>query len=135
MTFRTLLLIKAAICLFFGAFLLAAPGFLFVVLGAQLNAAGKFAAREYGAAMIGTLLLTWFAKDVKASDARRAILLDLLVYDAIGVVITFVAAVSGVLSVLGWGIVVVYLFFTPTYNILICLFFENTVFTKLEVTS
>jgi len=112
MTFRTLLLIKAAICLFLGAFLLAAPGFLFEMLGAQLNAVGKFAAREYGAAMIGTLLLTWFAKNVQASDARRAILLDLLVYDAIGVIITFIAAVSGVLSVLGWGIVVVYLFFT-----------------------
>jgi hypothetical protein len=112
MTFRTLLLIKATICLFFGAFLLAAPGFLFEVLAAQLNAAGKFAAREYGAAMIGTLLLTWFAKNVKASGARRAILLDLLIYDAIGVVITFVATVSGVISALGWGILVVYLFFT-----------------------
>lgn len=111
MTFRKLLQIKAVICVFFGAFLLAAPGFLFEVLGASLNAAGKFAAREYGAAMIGTLLLTWFARNVKAADARRAILLDLLVYDAIGVVITFVAAISGVLSTLGWGIVVVYLFF------------------------
>jgi hypothetical protein len=49
---------------------------------------------------------------VKASDARRAILLSLLVYDAIGVVITIVAVLSGVLTVLAWGIVAGYLFCT-----------------------
>jgi hypothetical protein len=73
--------------------------------------AGVFTAREYGAALVGTLLLTWFARSVKASDARRAILLDLLVYDAIGVVVTVHVVVSGVLNALGWAIVAVYLFF------------------------
>ena len=62
--------------------------------------------------MAGTLLLTWFAKGVTARDARGAILLDLLVYDAIGVVISLVAVLTGVLNVLGWGVLVVYLFFT-----------------------
>lgn len=111
MTFRSLLIIKAVVCLFFGVFLLAAPGLLFGMLGASLNAGGTFAAREYGAAMIGTLFLTWLARNVKAADARRAVLLDLLVYDAIGVVLTVAAVLSGVLAALGWGIVVVYLFF------------------------
>jgi hypothetical protein len=106
-----LLVIKAVVCLFFGVFMLAAPGTLFGLLGGSLNPGGRFTAREYGAAMIGTLLLTWLAKDVLASDARRAVLLDLLVYDAIGVVITVAAVSSGVLGPLGWGVVVVYLFF------------------------
>jgi hypothetical protein len=112
MTFRTLLIIKAVVCLVFGVFLLLAPAALLGLLGAELNDAGTFTAREYGAALIGTLLLTWFAKDVKTADARGAILLDLLIYDFIGVVITFSVVVSGVLNVLGWAIVVVYLFFT-----------------------
>jgi hypothetical protein len=112
MTFRTLLIIKAVVCLVFGVFLLLAPAALLGLLGADLNDAGTFTAHEYGAALIGTLLLTWFAKDVKAADARGAILLDLLIYDFIGVVITFLVVVSGVLNVLGWAIVVVYLFFT-----------------------
>jgi len=112
MTFRSLLVIKAIVCLFFGVLLLAAPGLVFGILGTTLNAGGMFTAREYGAAMIGTLLLTWLAKDVKAGDARRAILLDLLVYDGIGVLITLGAVLSGVLGMLGWGILIVYLFFT-----------------------
>lgn len=112
MTFRALLIIKAAVCLVFGVYLLLAPGSLFGLLGGSLSGAGLFAAREYGAAMIGTLLLTWFAKEVQARDARAAILLDLLVYDGIGVAITAWVVVTGVLNALGWGIVVVYVFFT-----------------------
>lgn len=112
MTFRTLLIIKAVVCLAFGITLLFAPGALLGLLGAQLNDGGTFTAREYGAALIGTLLLTWFAKDVKAADARGAILLDLLIYDLIGMVVTLLAMLSDVLNVLAWAIVVVYLFFT-----------------------
>ena len=112
MSFRTFLIIKALVCLFFGIFLLLAPVTLFGLLGGSPGEVGKFTAREYGAALIGTLLLTWFAKDVKASDAKGAILLDLLVYDAIGVIITLLVTLSGTLNALGWGIVIVYLFFT-----------------------
>jgi hypothetical protein len=82
------------------------------LMGTELNDGGTFTAREYGAALIGTLLLTWFAKNVKAADARGAILLDLLIYDFIGLVVTSSVVISGVLNLLGWGIVVVYLFFT-----------------------
>ncbi len=112
MSFRTVLVIKAIVCLVFGVYLLVAPASLLGLLGASLGAAGSFTAREYGAAMIGMVLLTWFAKDVRASDARGAILLHLLVYDAIGVVITMSVVTAGVLNALGWGIVVVYAFFT-----------------------
>jgi len=111
MTFRTLLIAKAAVCLGFGLLLLLVPVALLSLLGAELGAAGTFTAREYGAALIGALFLMWFAKDTQASDARRAILLYLLVYDAIGVGITVPAVLSGVLNWLGWGIVLVYVFF------------------------
>jgi len=111
MSFRSLLVIKAVVCLVFGISLLLAPAWLVGLLGGSLVGAGLFTAREYGAAMIGTLLLTWFAKDVQARDARKAILLDLLVYDAIGVIITLAVVLTGVLNVLGWGIVAVYGFF------------------------
>jgi hypothetical protein len=112
MTFRTLLLIKAVVCLVFGLFLLLAPGVLLDLLGATLSDGGTFTAREYGAAMAGTLMLTWFARNTKATDARWAILLDLLIYDLIGAIVTMAAVLSGVLNVLGWAIFLVYLFFT-----------------------
>ena len=112
MTFRTLLIVKAIVCLVFGLFLLLAPVVLLNLLGSELNDGGTFTAREYGAALIGTLLLTWFARNVKATDARGAILLDLLIYDFIGLVVTSSVVLAGVLNALGWSIVAVYLFFT-----------------------
>lgn len=112
MTFRTLLVIKAIVCLFFGPILLFVPGLLFALLGASLGAGGTFPAREYGAALFGTMVLTWFARNVAEARARHAILLDLFVYDGIAFVVTLLTVLSGVLNPLGWGIAVVYLFFT-----------------------
>ena len=112
MVFRTLLVIKAAVCLFFGPILLFVPGLLFTFLGASLGAGGTFTARAYGAALFGTMVLTWVARNVAEARARHAILLDLFVYDGIGFVVTLLSVVSAVLNPLGWGIAVVYLFFT-----------------------
>jgi len=112
MVFRTLLVIKAVVCLFFGPILLFVPGLLFTFLGASLGAGGTFTARAYGAALFGTMVLTWVARNVAEARARHAILLDLFVYDGIGFVVTLLSVVSAVLNPLGWGIAVVYLFFT-----------------------
>ncbi len=116
MSLKTLMIIKAIVCLTLGSVLLLVPGFLYSFFGATLNDAGVFAAREYGAALIGMLLLTWYARNAAESQARRAIILDLFIYDAIGVVITLIATLSGVLNWLGWAVVVLYLFFAVGYG-------------------
>jgi hypothetical protein len=109
MNLKTLMIIKAVICLSLGSLLLFAPGFTYSIFGATLNDAGVFAGREYGAALIGTLLLTWYARNAGESQARRAIILDLFIYDAIGAVITLIAQLSGLFNPLGWAIFVLYL--------------------------
>ena len=112
MKFKTLMLIKAVVCLAFGFLLLVFPNQLMTLLGASLGAAGLYLGREYGAALVGNLLLTWFARDAGESKARRAIILHLFIYDAIGFAVTLVNVLNGTLNWLGWGIVAVYLFFT-----------------------
>lgn len=112
MNFRTLLVAKAVVCLGFAPLLLFFPAWLFGLLGTTLGPGGTFPAREYGAALFGTLLLTWLARNTTDAGARRAILVALLVYDGIGVVITTLAVLSHLLNALGWGIVLVYLVFT-----------------------
>ena len=112
MTFKTLLTLKALVCLVFGSLMVLVPVTLFDVLGASLDDVGSFPAREYGAAMFGTLVLTWLGRSLVDPAARRIILLDLLVYDGIGVVVTLPPVVEGTLNALGWGVVVIYAFFT-----------------------
>jgi hypothetical protein len=116
MNLKTLMIIKAVICITFGCLLLLVPSFTYSLFGATLNDAGVFAAREYGAALIGTLFLAWYARNAAESQARRAIILDLFIYDAIGVVITLIALFSGLFNPLGWGLLAIYLFFAAGYG-------------------
>jgi hypothetical protein len=112
MNFKNLMIIKALVCLAFGILLLAIPDKLLSIFGAVLSDGGMFTAREYGAALFGNLFLCWFARNALESDARKAIILALFVYDLIAFVMTTITVIAGVLNVLGWAIVMIYLFFT-----------------------
>jgi len=116
MKFKTLMIIKAVVCLVFGFLLLVLPNQLLTIMGAPLGSAGLFTAREYGAAMVGGLMLTWVARDAGESKARRAIILDMFIYNAAGFIVTLVNVLNGTLNWLGWGIVAVYLFFTVGFG-------------------
>lgn len=116
MKFKTLMVIKAVVCLGFGPLLLFLPGPLLTLLGSSFGPGAALTAREYGAALVGNLMLTWFARNAEESVARRAIILDLFVYDAIALVATLLIQLSGGLNLLGWGIVAIYLFFTVGFG-------------------
>jgi hypothetical protein len=110
------MIIKALVCLTFGILMLAVPFQLLSIFGTAISDGGMFTAREYGAALFGNLFLCWFAKNAGESDARRAIIIALFVYDLIGVVVTTITVIAGVLNPLGWFIVFVYLFFTVGFG-------------------
>jgi hypothetical protein len=116
MSLKTLMIIKAVVCITLGLFLLIAPGTLYGIFGGDLNATGSFAGREYGAALIGTFLLTWFSRNAAESQARRAIILDLFIYDAIGAVITLIYILNGIFNPLTWAVVALYLFLAICYG-------------------
>ena len=116
MSFKNLMVIKALVCLTFGILMLAVPYQLLSIFGATLSDGGMFTAREYGAALFGNLFLSWFAKNSGESDARKAIIIALFVYDLIGFVATTITVIGGVLNPLGWFIVFVYLFFTVGFG-------------------
>lgn len=112
MKFKSLMVIKAIVCLGFGPLLLFLPAQLLNLLGTTFGPGTALTAREYGAALIGNLFLTWLARNAEESVPRRAIIWHLFIYDAIAFIATLIIQISGGLNVLGWGIVAVYLFFT-----------------------
>ena len=112
MKFKTLMIIKAVVCLGFGPLLVFFPGQLLNLLGTSFGPGAALTAREYGAALMGNLFLTWLARNAEDSVPRWAIIWHLFIYDAIALIATLIIQLSGGLNVLGWGIVVVYLFFT-----------------------
>lgn len=116
MKFKTLMTIKAIVCLGFGPLLLFFPAWLLNLLGLGFSSGAALTAREYGAAMIGILLMTLMARNEEDGTARRAIVWNLYVYDAIGLAATLVFLLQGLMNPLGWGIAAVYLFFAAGFG-------------------
>jgi hypothetical protein len=119
MKFKTVMIIKAIVCLGFGPLLLLVPEWLLNTLGTSYGPGAALTAREYGAALVGNLLLTWLARNAEVSMARTAIIWNLFIYDGIALVATLIIQLSGGLNMLGWGIVAVYLFFTLAFGYLL----------------
>ncbi len=65
--------------------------------------------RLMGAAFIGFAVLTWLARNASDSDARRAIVLALIVSDGIGFIAALIAQLADVVNSLGWSTVAIYL--------------------------
>jgi hypothetical protein len=116
MKFKTLMVIKAVVCLVLGAFILVLPKFFYGLFGITLAGAGIFPAWEYGASLIGNFLLTWFARYARESKGRRAIIKGMTVYNALGFVATLIAAISGWGNALLWFPVALYLFFAVGFG-------------------
>ncbi len=111
MQFRTMMVIKAVVCLCFGVLLMLAPALSYsLFLGISLDDAGTFPARQYAAGLFGILLITWFGRNIPESDARWAIALGLCVYDGLGFLVTLLGLITGLLGPMAWSIVVLYLF-------------------------
>ena len=119
MTFKTVMILKAIVCLVFGLLLLFVPGQLLKLLNLSFGSGAALMTRLYGACLMGNLMLTWFARNAEKSPARKAIILHLFVYDAIGMVASLVFQLSGVLSAFGWGVVFIYFFFTIGFGYLL----------------
>lgn len=109
MKLSTMMVIKAVVCLVFGILFVLVPGTLMSIYGVSLGSGGILVARLYGASLFGNLLLTWFARNDTGSDALRASVLALTVYDAIGFVVALGAVLTGVMNALGWAVVALYL--------------------------
>ena len=116
MKFKTLMVIKAVVCVGFGPLLLFWPGPLLTLLGSSFGPGAAITAREYGAALLGNFVLTWFARNADESVARRAIIWDLFVYDAVALVAILLIQLSGGMNLLGWGVVTIYLFFAVGFG-------------------
>ncbi len=116
MGLKTLMIIKAVVSLVFGLILLFLPGSLLIILGSSYGPGAAIMAREYGAALMGVLMLTWFARNAEDSIARRAIIISLFVYDAVAFIAMLILQLSGAMNALGWGVVFIYLFFTAAFG-------------------
>jgi len=116
MKFKSLMIIKSAVCLGFAPPMLFFPAWLLGLFGLAFGTGAALTAREYGAALAGNMLLAWLARNVEEGRARKAICWNLCVYDAIGLIATLVLLFNKTLNPLGWGVAAIYLFFAAGFG-------------------
>ena len=112
MKFSTFMVVYAVVSAVFGLGFVLMPGQLLPIYGVEPDAALRLIGQFFGAAIISLAILAWLVKNLSDSEARRAIILALFVGEAIGFIFALIGQFNGILNVLGWSVVVVYLIFT-----------------------
>ena len=111
MKFSTFMVIYALVSAVFGLGFVLMPGQLLPIYGVEPDAALRLIGQFFGAALLSLAILAWLVKNLSDSEARRAIILALFVGEAIGFIFALIGQFNGILNVLGWSVVVVYLVF------------------------
>jgi len=109
MSFSLLMTINTVVAGIFGIGFVVAPGTTLALYGISPDAAFRLVAQLFGAALIGFAVLTWSARNAKASDSRKAIVLALFVSDGLGFILSVIGQLQGIPNALGWLNVVIYL--------------------------
>lgn len=103
---------KAVVEVIFGVGFVLMPKFMGGTFGMDFDASAALMAQLFGAAFIFGSIVLWLARNVDLDDvACRAILIGVVVSNAIGFVVTLMASLAGVWNVMGWLPVALYLIF------------------------
>jgi uncharacterized membrane protein len=111
MKFSTFMVIYALVSAVFGLGFVLMPGQILPIYGVEPDAALRLIGQFFGAALLSLAILAWLVKNLSDSEARRAIVLALFVGETIGFIMALIGQLNGILNVLGWSVVVVYLVF------------------------
>jgi uncharacterized membrane protein len=111
MKFSTFMVIYAVVSAVFGLGFVLMPGQLLPIYGVEPDAALRLIGHFFGAALLSLAILSWLARNLSNSEARRAIVLALFVGETLGFIMALIGQLNGILNALGWSVVVVYLVF------------------------
>ena len=109
MTFSTLLTINAIVALIYAIGSLLIPTTLLTIYGITAGPGEQLMARFFGGALLSVGLLTWFARHLTDPNTHRAIILAQLTANAVGLIVSVLGTLSGVMNGIGWSAVAIYL--------------------------
>jgi hypothetical protein len=115
MKLKNLLIINAIIALIYGLGELLFPATMSAIYGVAYSPGVGLLSQYFGLTLIFMSLITWFARNITDSEAQRAIILALLISHTIGIIVSMMGTVSGLMSAVGWSAVVIYLLLALGY--------------------
>ena len=115
---KTVMMVASVIGMIFGIGYMLIPTTMLGFYGATTDAVGILLGRFFGGSMLGFAVLLWGARNAQESDARRAIELGLFVSFVVAFALSLISQLSGLMNVLGWGAVAVFLIFALAFGYL-----------------
>ena len=113
MKLSQLMSIKAVITLIFGIGFVLVPKAVMALYGVTLDPGGAMMTQFFGASFLLLSIVLWFARNAPYSEVTlQALLLAVVIGDAIGFIIALLAQLSGLPNALGWLNVALYLLLT-----------------------
>ena len=108
MKLNTLMVINSIIAFVFGIAFVLIPWQVLSLYGTQPSPELNYVGQLFGGALLTFAVLTWIARNADKSDARKAIVMALLIGDVIGFILSLIAQLNNVVNNFGWSTVVIY---------------------------
>lgn len=105
---NTLFLVTMIIQAIFGLGFTLIPDFMLAPFGVALEPVAKVFVNLFGAALLGYLVLLWYARKSNNPEFKKATIYCHFVYSLIAAVIMVIANLSGLVNAMGWIIVAKY---------------------------
>ena len=115
MKFRILLILNAIVLGFSGILALLFPSSVLSLYGVESGPAVQLMAQYAGLGSLAIALVAWFSRNLKDPQAQFAIKLAFLITYVIGVIISILGTISGLMKI-GWAVVGLYLLFALGYS-------------------
>ena len=117
MSIRNLFILNTIVFGIFGIGLMIAPAQIMDFLyDASTDATGIYGVRSWAAAAFGSATLSWLVRNLKASDAKRAIVIAFFIMYTLNFIIDLVFQLSGVFNVFGWSSPIIAGFFAFAFG-------------------
>lgn len=115
MKLKNMFIITAVFFLVNSVIALLAPAMQLSIYGVTSGPGEKYMAQWAGLGSIAICSLAWLSRNVTDPKAQRANNLTLLIYFSIGFFISLLGTLSGVMNVMGWSLVIIYVLFAAGY--------------------
>lgn len=108
---NTLFLVYLITEVIFGMGFLLIPGFMMSPLGVTLDETSTTFARLFGSLIISIPVLLFFVRKSASTEFRRAVVYCAFTYLLLSTIILLINQLKGLMSPLGWGIVMIHFIF------------------------
>jgi hypothetical protein len=115
MSLKTVFTINAIIAGFFAIVSLLLPETMLSWYGVISTDALVLMTRFFGVTLLTIALATFYLKNAEFKSEVKSFVLALLISNAVGVIVSIYGQVSNIVNILGWSIVIIYVFLTIAY--------------------